>query len=156
MNSTDFDRFCDDFLDQCKATLRKARKEYAREVADVFANFSRVGDWLGESKERVLMVYLLKHLDGILAHIDGHKAQREGVEGRIMDAINYLLLLGGMLREEVSSMEVSDGGGDASGVLSSSLEESAAEPKEPSWGPLVRPPRSEEDLRGMRAHGVSS
>ena len=43
------------------------------------------------------MVYLLKHIDGIMAYINGHKSQREGVEGRITDAIVYLLLLRGMV-----------------------------------------------------------
>ena len=43
------------------------------------------------------MVYLLKHIDGIAAHIDGHEAQREPIEGRIIDAVVYLFLLWGML-----------------------------------------------------------
>ena len=43
------------------------------------------------------MVYLLKHIDGIMAHINGHKSQREDVRGRITDAIVYLLLLRGMI-----------------------------------------------------------
>jgi len=43
------------------------------------------------------MVYLLKHIDGIAAHVDGHKAQREPIEGRIIDAVVYLFLLWGML-----------------------------------------------------------
>jgi len=43
------------------------------------------------------MVYLLKHIDGITAHIDGHTSQREEVEGRITDAIVYLFLLSGLI-----------------------------------------------------------
>ena len=46
------------------------------------------------------MVYLLKHIDGINAYIDGHKSQRETVEGRITDAIVYLFLLHSMLTED--------------------------------------------------------
>jgi len=45
------------------------------------------------------MVYLLKHIDGIMAYINGHKSQREGVDGRITDAIVYLLLLRGMVED---------------------------------------------------------
>jgi len=46
------------------------------------------------------MVYLLKHIDGIAAYIDGHKSQREAVEGRITDAIVYLFLLYGLVVDE--------------------------------------------------------
>ena len=80
--------------------------EYARRSSRPFANFERIGERLGLSREKVLSVYLEKHLDGIHAHIDGHTSQREEVSGRILDAINYLMLLEGMLRETPEDEEV--------------------------------------------------
>ena len=73
------------------------QKEYARTDANVFANFERVASFTGVTREQALMTYLLKHIDGIMAHINGHKSQREDVSGRITDAIVYLLLLQGMI-----------------------------------------------------------
>jgi hypothetical protein len=73
------------------------QKEYARTEDNVFANFERVSSFTGVSREQALMTYLLKHIDGIMAHINGHKSQREDVSGRITDAIVYLLLLQGMV-----------------------------------------------------------
>jgi len=73
------------------------QKEYARTENNVFANFERVSSFTGVSREQALMTYLLKHIDGIMAHINGHKSQREDVSGRITDAIVYLLLLQGMI-----------------------------------------------------------
>ena len=73
------------------------QKEYARTDANVFANFERVASFTGVTREQSLMTYLLKHIDGIMAHINGHKSQREDVSGRITDAIVYLLLLQGMI-----------------------------------------------------------
>ena len=73
------------------------QKEYARTQDNVFANFERVSSFTGDSREQALMTYLLKHIDGIMAHINGHKSQREDVSGRITDAIVYLLLLQGMI-----------------------------------------------------------
>tara|TARA_Y100000310_G_scaffold153726_1_gene153205 strand:- start:56 stop:328 length:273 start_codon:yes stop_codon:yes gene_type:complete len=73
------------------------QKEYARTEDNVFANFERVSSFTGVSREQALMTYLLKHIDGIMAHINGHKSQREDVSGRITDAIVYLLLLQGMI-----------------------------------------------------------
>ena len=46
------------------------------------------------------MVYLLKHIDGITAYIEGHKSQREDVRGRITDTVVYLVLLWGMIEEK--------------------------------------------------------
>jgi len=73
------------------------QKEYARTDTNVFANFERVASFTGVTREQALMTYLLKHIDGIMAHINGHKSQRENVSGRITDAIVYLLLLQGMI-----------------------------------------------------------
>ena len=73
------------------------QKEYARTEDNVFANFERVSSFTGVTREQALMTYLLKHIDGIMAHINGHKSQREDVSGRITDAIVYLLLLQGMI-----------------------------------------------------------
>ena len=90
-------------LKQILQTRDEGQKEYARDVDNVFANFQRVGEYVGILQEQVLMVYLLKHIDGIMAYINGHKSQREGVEGRITDAIVYLLLLRGMVDEDIIS-----------------------------------------------------
>ena len=76
------------------------QKEYARTEDNVFANFERVSSFTGVSREQALMTYLLKHIDGICAHVDGHESQREDVRGRIKDAMVYLMLLWGMIEEK--------------------------------------------------------
>ena len=73
------------------------QKEYAHDNKNVFANFERVGNLLHVDKEKVLMTYLLKHIDGIAAYTKGLKSQREDVRGRITDAIVYLCLLWAMV-----------------------------------------------------------
>ena len=84
---------------QVQQTRDDGQKEYAHETENVFANFDRVGSLLSISSEKTLMVYLLKHIDGITAHVKGHKSQREDVRGRIKDAIVYLMLLWAMIEE---------------------------------------------------------
>lgn len=85
--------------------LREAgQKEYARDQLNTFANFERVAEWLGTTRERVLMTYMLKHLDGICAFVEGHHSQREDVRGRINDLIVYALLLRGMVEEEPATV----------------------------------------------------
>ena len=76
------------------------QKEYAHRDDNVFANFERVAKRLNINPEQALMVYLLKHIDGITAYIKGHESQREDVRGRITDTIVYLVLLWGMIEEK--------------------------------------------------------
>tara|TARA_R110002020_G_scaffold85627_7_gene211236 strand:+ start:3917 stop:4168 length:252 start_codon:yes stop_codon:yes gene_type:complete len=75
------------------------QKEYARKSNNAFGNFERVGENLNVSREKVLLVYLLKHIDGICSFVEGHKSQREDIRGRLTDAIVYLCLLWGMVEQ---------------------------------------------------------
>ena len=97
MKKLHFDAFFNHIVDEVKKTRDEGQKEYARTEDNVFANFERVGECLTIDREKVLMVYLLKHIDGIGSYLDGHKSQREDVTGRIKDAVVYLLLLWAMV-----------------------------------------------------------
>ena len=81
-------------------TREEGQKEYAHDVKNIFANFERVSGTLSIKREKVLMTYFLKHIDGIMAHIDGHESQTESVYARLTDAIVYLTLLWGMFRDD--------------------------------------------------------
>ena len=84
-------------LDKLRAA---GQAEYAGAEDYAFGNFDRLATSLKLDRKAVLWVYLAKHLDGITSFINGHKSQREDVEGRIDDAIVYLELLRGMIRME--------------------------------------------------------
>lgn len=101
------DQFAE-FLDAIQHAEREVRAagqaEYAHDNDNCFANFERIGNRLKCSgcgkpigPEIVLLVYALKHEDGIIAFINGHKSQREDVRGRIKDLRLYLALLWGMI-----------------------------------------------------------
>lgn len=77
------------------------QKEYAHDESNVFANFDRVAAALQLDRKQVLLVYALKHWDGIVSYVDGHKSQREDVRGRIKDLRMYLALLWGMVEEDI-------------------------------------------------------
>ena len=78
----------------------EGQKEYAHDTDNAFANFERLAADLKIDRKQILWVYLRKHLDGIVAYINGHKSQRESIHGRIDDAHVYLELLRGMIKEE--------------------------------------------------------
>ena len=97
-------------IDQIFKTIQRTReegqKEYARKQNNAFANFERIGENLDISREEVLLVYLLKHIDGICSYVTGHRSQREDVRGRITDVIVYLCLLWGMIDKNEESRRI--------------------------------------------------
>ena len=96
---------------EVQETREEGQAEYAHDTKNAFANFDRIGDRTNQKRESVLLTYLLKHIDGIIAHINGHTSQREDVRGRIKDCIVYLCLLWGMVdssEEEVNQEDNMD------------------------------------------------
>lgn len=74
------------------ATWKLAQDEYAASP-NVFANFNRIARALKTTPEKVLMVYSLKHVDGILSWLGGNPRHREEIDGRINDLRIYMGLL---------------------------------------------------------------
>tara|TARA_R100000655_G_scaffold101381_1_gene146426 strand:- start:1430 stop:1750 length:321 start_codon:yes stop_codon:yes gene_type:complete len=76
-------------------------KEYTVSDEDKFKNFKSIGDRLSMKPEQVAMIYLLKHMDSIRNYIlTGKESSEEPIIGRVQDARNYLLLLGGIIAEK--------------------------------------------------------
>lgn len=85
--------------------LRKAgQAEYAGGES-AFGNFERVATQLRMDRKQVLWVYVSKHLDGIVSYLNGHRSQREEIEGRIDDVEVYLELLRAMIYEDKHTIE---------------------------------------------------
>lgn len=76
-------------------------EEYSRD-ADQLANFKRQAEELNTTPEKILMVYLNKHLDSIKSFVKTGKVHSEPIEGRIDDAILYLILLKGIVQDDRS------------------------------------------------------
>ena len=67
---------------------------------DKFKNFKSIAERTESTAEKVALIYLLKHMDSIRNYVlHGKEASDEPIMGRIMDARNYLLLLGGIINE---------------------------------------------------------
>jgi hypothetical protein len=89
-----------EIFQKIQKTREAGQKEYARKQNNAFANFEKIADNLELDRKEILLVYLLKHIDGICAYVKGHKSQRENVRGRMTDVIVYLCLLWGMIDDE--------------------------------------------------------
>lgn len=102
MTKDRYDEFFAEIIDEIKETRDEGQKEYAHDAVNVFANFERTARQLNTTRDKVLMTFLIKHMDGIIAHVNGHTSQREDVRGRIKDAIVYLTLLWAMAEGEAN------------------------------------------------------
>ena len=105
MKQVEFAALLDKIQEQEREVRKAGQAEYSREEDNCFANFDRIGKMLDLSREKVLWIYFYKHIDGIVAHINGHTSQREDVRGRIKDARMYLGLLWGMLDDKEEQAE---------------------------------------------------
>jgi hypothetical protein len=99
MKTKDFDIVVNHRLEQCKKVLIEKAKEYAKGDDDRMHNFNRAAQITGESREKALFGFFLKHLVSVMDIIDDinndpkYIPNRALVEEKIGDAVNYLLLL---------------------------------------------------------------
>lgn len=101
MTATERAKFIDDFYHQhCVKIMGTKGLEYSQHEEDVNSNFKRLGAELNLDPQKVLFVYLKKHLDAITSYIKTGKVESEAIELRIADAINYMFILGSLITEE--------------------------------------------------------
>lgn len=108
MNSYEFSSIVHEVHDKMVTLTHTKGLEYRAGDDDQFANFKKQSVELNMPMEKVLMVYLSKHLDSIrnyvrncpVSHVEHYDPKlSEPIEGRVDDAILYLILLRGMVRE---------------------------------------------------------
>jgi hypothetical protein len=99
MTFQQFDKYQEELLKQVVVMKDTKGKEYANSE-DRFANFNRLAPRLGISNLAVCLVYLTKHMDAIESYCKNERTySTESIQGRIVDAITYLTLLGGMIKQ---------------------------------------------------------
>ncbi len=103
MKQSEFAKLLDKIQEEEREVRAQGQKEYAHDEENSFRNFDIVGDLLKcphchekIGPQTVLMVYKLKHVFGIIAHVNGERSQREDVRGRLKDDRLYSALLWGM------------------------------------------------------------
>jgi len=99
MNKAEFQGILDATSHTLDTLTESKGREYANST-DQLANFKRLSAQLGLTKEQVVMVYLSKHLDSIHSYVKNPSQDlSEPIDGRIDDAILYLVLLKACIRE---------------------------------------------------------
>lgn len=90
-------------MDECDRILGTKGSDYTaggRRAHGKLANFYAVAERAGLSPLKVWAVYFGKHLDAIDTFVRQGALASEPIEGRICDAINYLLILAKLIEYE--------------------------------------------------------
>ena len=69
-------------------------------LEDKLGNFKRIATTIDLPVEKVWYTYYQKHGDALASYIRGEYQDSEKIKGRILDMINYLWLLAGILKEQ--------------------------------------------------------
>lgn len=98
---SDFLKWAEEMYKEEMTLMVDKGTEYTVSDTDKFKNFKSIAERLHVTPEIVAMIYLLKHMDSIRNYVlTGTESSTEPIKGRIQDARNYLLLLGGILHEK--------------------------------------------------------
>ncbi len=100
---TDFTAFVQDtqaLFSRCVEMMRNKSNDYA-EGGDAFLNFKTAAQIAGISPEQTLLTLLGMKMSRLTQLISkGKKARHESVEDTMLDVINYVVLLRGMMKEQ--------------------------------------------------------
>ena len=103
MNTEQFDKVVSNRLDAIKSTLISKAKEYAKGDEDRLHNFNRGAQITGQTREKVLQGFMLKHLVSVFDMIDDpSKATEYMINEKIGDAISYLVLLEASFKDRLN------------------------------------------------------
>lgn len=101
MKHKQFELLAEHILQEAKETRTGKGRDYTRDSDDALANFKRCGERIGVTPQKALLIYMSKHSDAIETYIKtGGQSESEPIKTRIIDNINYLLLLWGLIEEE--------------------------------------------------------
>lgn len=99
MTFPEFDKFFDDFIQECRGMRDTKGKEYANGTSR-FGNFDRLAKTLEMDRLKIAQVYVQKHLDSLNSYIKtGEVYSQERIRGRIIDIVTYMILMAGMIED---------------------------------------------------------
>lgn len=106
MNSDDFNKVLQIRIEQIRNVLMAKAKEYARND-DRLRNFKRAGAMQNITPEEALIGMFAKHMVSIMDLVDdlghGQHSHTEIWNEKLGDAINYMILLEGLITERYNS-----------------------------------------------------
>lgn len=105
MNNADFNKVVDKQLDLCRSLLCKKGEEYDSDTNDRFHSFKVAAALQNETPMEALAGMMAKHTVSVYDLIHGGSHNLPIWDEKITDSINYLLLLKGLIMDEIGALE---------------------------------------------------
>lgn len=99
MDARTFNAIVERRFEACGEMLGMKGADYT-DGKDRLYNFKSVGGLCNTPALMVWLIYFLKHIYAIISFCVKGKVESEPIQGRITDAINYLVLLEGLVEEQ--------------------------------------------------------
>lgn len=105
MSNEQFDQIVENRIELIRSVLLQKRKEYANQT-NPFSNFHRaIGISNHNTPQKVAWEYMTKHLQSLKDILSNEVPfTKETVEEKIGDIINYLILIEGMLKDDLHAV----------------------------------------------------
>lgn len=100
MTHEEFDKLVDRRCGLIKQVLKSKSQEYST-GEDRLHNFRKAAEFLRESPTEACLAFMTKHLVSIVDIVKSGKFTQSLVDEKVGDAINYLILLEGLLAEQL-------------------------------------------------------
>ena len=95
-----------DLFNKCTELRKNKGTDYSQGNVDVLANFKKEAGNFGTDPKLILGVYMNKHFSAINNYIKSNgQSESEPINMRICDAINYLILLQGLIQDEKETVD---------------------------------------------------
>jgi hypothetical protein len=98
MNSKQFIENSESLLNRCLEMLKKKNSDYANDTSP-FANFEYSSELAGIEKYQSILQLLGMKLSRIRELMSGKEPNYESLEDSILDAINYLIILNSVVKD---------------------------------------------------------
>lgn len=98
MNNKRFHQVVERMISKCQDTLLKKGTDYSSDT-DRLSNFKEAAKRKGITPYQVLGVYMDKHVTAVDNFISRGKLESEPIEDRLMDIINYCMLLVALIED---------------------------------------------------------
>lgn len=101
MNKQDFEKMRNEVFEKCTNITKSKGDDYTKGNVDVLSNFKEGGSQLGVPPMKTLGIFMKKHTDAINNYIKNEgQCESEPISERIADAINYLIFLQAIIKDE--------------------------------------------------------
>lgn len=100
MERQEFEKVNEELLIKAKELRLKKGRDYQRATQDILYNFKSSADKLNITPLQSFGVLYNKQIEAVFAYLSTGELESEDIESRLLDIINYTLLLNALVKQK--------------------------------------------------------